>query len=144
MINSYFFFIYMLIMLIPDTIKVWILFSLSLILCLHGGPVAPTCNSHTCIFIFVIASLSPGLFVCALEMMLESKLHMKEVSPRCNVASFQEHVSMAYLPSDPHLAGPTSTYTSNYPTSKTSLKTSVCGDTIPSSYFIIHGLLHLI
>ena len=32
--------------------------------------------------------------MCALEMMLESKLHMKEVSPRCNVASFQEHVSM--------------------------------------------------
>ena len=32
--------------------------------------------------------------MCALEMMFESKLHMKEVSPRCNIASFQEHVSM--------------------------------------------------
>ena len=41
---------------------------------------------------------------------------------------------IAYLPSDPHLAGLTSIYMSNYLTSKTSLKTSICGDTnvIPS------------
>ena len=51
-----------------------------------------------------------------------------------------------YLSSDPHLAGSTSIYTSNYPTSMTSLKISICGDTIPSSYFnnIATWALHLI
>ena len=57
-------------------------------------------------------------------------IEIAENNPRLNTGT--------YLPSDPHLAGPTSIYMSNYLTSKTSLKTSICGDTnlIPSIIII--------
>ena len=68
----------------------------------------------------------------------------RTISEEIRCALWLTHEDNAYLPSDPHLAGLTSIYTSNYLTSKTSLKTSICGDTILSFYYNnIYGFLHL-